>query len=1050
MSQTFQSDAAQPDATLSESVSGTDAIALSLAQIAVWQLDTATWQVSYNEDCARLLALPFGKTLAFAAFVHALSASHSLQLETSLQEFLNSPEQHLSLETGSFLFKAQKRKHTDPSAHLLTGVVLPARPTPPAPFISEYQSRGTDVGLFQIDLIEETISYTPALAKNLTGAADMNLSRNDFIRHIHPEDLPLRAKAYEEAMRTGDLHYEGRTIWNDGSIHWVRTIGSYNFNDARQPVTFFGIVQDITKEKLREQELRETESRFRNMIHQAPMAMALIMGRDLIVEVGNDKIFELWGKPTTDLGKPLLEILPEIADQPFPTLLLSVLDTGQPYVGENVQVELVRFGRLETAYFDFTYTPLRNQDDAVNGIMVLANEVTAQVLARKKVEDSEQHFISLIKEAPFATALYKGPEMVIDIANDAMIELWGKDDSVIGKKLALALPELEGQPFLDLLQKVYATGEAHHEKEARADLMVNGVLANFFFNYTYKPVFDAFGRVYAVLNMAFDVTAQVLAHRKLEESELFARSIIYNSPVGKLVLTGASQTVSIANENLLQLFGQTDAVLNQPFRTAFPNLYDGMHQQLMHVLQTGETFTANEASYQVTRAGQTETGYFNLIFKALPSAVGGYYGVIITVVDVTEQVRNRTRIAEAKEALKGAIELAELGTWEMNWPEQMVCYSDRLANWMGVAPDVPTPLSAAMASVHPDDQDRVQQLMDSALSKENYNSFNAEYRLIQPQTGTERIIHAQGMTYFDGSDKPVKMTGTARDVTQERQTHAALELEVKKRTAELNLLNMQLMDAVSELAAANEQLKRSNEDLAQYAHVASHDLQEPLRKIRMFSGMLLDQPAAMPVNGSLVQKINESAARMSLLIKDLLDYSRLLKTEDLKKKVDLNEVIRLILVDFELKIQEKKAIVTVDQLPEIDAVPLQMSQLFFNLIGNALKFSLADKVPEIHIGAGLMTAGEMYQYMPLLKNGEAYYHLTIRDNGIGFEEKYAQQIFEVFKRLHGRDIYPGSGIGLALCRRIVDNHQGSIFATSEPGTGTTFHILLPAGDRTVA
>lgn len=1044
MSESIPTDTTVPERPLSDFDSATESIVLSLAQIATWQLDSETFQVRINEDCARLLNLEASKEISFQRFVHVLSPTEKEDLKQTILAVVAGRQVVLNVQTSRFVFKAAAQPSGISGKMILAGVVLENKISKTGNFITDYESKGLEVGAFQIDLLKETMSYTPALAKNLTGRADRDLTREDFIRHIHPEDAHIRFLAYETALQTGDLHYEGRTIWNDDSVHWVRIIGSYSFNEAGVPVHLFGIVQDITDTKIRDRALRETETHFRNMIQQAPMAIALLMGRDMVVEVGNNKIFELWGKQTGMLGLPLMEVLPELKGQEFPKLLENVYNTGVPYFGESMRVELFRNGEMETSYFDFTYAPLCDQEGTITGIMVLANEVTAQVMARKKLEESERRFVTLIEEAPFATSLYKGKDMVIEIANDAMIRLWGKDSSVIGQKLALAIPELEGQPFLDLLDKVFTTGVAHHEKEARADLVVDGQLTTFYFNYTYKPIRDEHGQVYGILNMALDVTNQVLSHRKLEESELFAHSIIYNSPVAKLVLTGQEQVISIANENLLQLFGHTNAILNHSFQEVFPDLWLGMHEQLMHVLHTGETFTANEAPYPITRSGVTETHYFNVIFKALPSAGGGFYGVIITMVDVTEQVQSRTSIAEAKEALKGAIELAELGTWELDLKELLFYYSNRLAAWYGVAENTPVPMKQVLMTIHEEDRDRVSETFEKAYSSEQQHTFNSEYRLVHPHTGVTRILHAQGMTYLDLEGKPFKMTGTVRDVTKERQTQAALELEVKKRTAELNLLNKQLTDAVSELAAANEQLKRSNEDLAQYAHVASHDLQEPLRKIRMFSGMLKDQSVALPGNSSLVKKINESAERMSLLIKDLLDYSRLLKTEDLKKKVDLNEVISQVMVDFELRIQEKNATVTVEHLPEIEAVPLQMSQLFFNLIGNALKFSVAEREPVIRISSNVMNEGEINRFLPLLQTEGTYFHITISDNGIGFEDKYAQQIFEVFKRLHGRDVYPGSGIGLALCRRIVDNHQGHIFATSAPDNGTTFHLLLPA------
>jgi len=1017
--------------------------AIELTALAVWQLDVSTGLVSCNTSCRKLLLLPGETDLSLQQFLHVLPENDRHQLEANLARLAAGSQEKLRACMNHFLFSCKVITAADGQVQFIAGVVSKDQEPAPNETLVQKVMRGKSVGMFWINLADDSIEYTPALSAILTGTAETNLSRKDLVRHIHPEDKQAREEAYQRAAITGDLYYEGRTIWQDGSIHWVRTIGSYTFDETGKPAHLSGTLQDITEQKQQERSLYETEDRFRSMIDQAPMGIALLMGRELIVEVGNQKIFELWGKDPRVKGRPILEILPEIENQGFLELLQDVYNKGVPYYGNSFPARLVRNGNLEEGFFDFTYTPLRDRHGTVSGIMVLANEVTLQVQARKKLEESEQRFVNLIQEAPFATALYKGRDMVIEIANEAMIKLWGRDTSVIGEKLGEALPELEGQPFLQLLEHVFTTGQAHHEQEARAELLVNGKLSTFYFNYTYKPMRNEYGEIYAILNMAVDVTEQVLARRRLEDSELFAHSIIYNSPVAKMVVSGPEYTISIVNENVLEILGRDNDIVGQPLKEAVPLFWEALCSRLKRVTETGKTIAGFEEEYQVVKNGRLETGYFNSIFKSLPSVSGGYHGVIVTMVDITEQVRNRQRIAEAKEALRGAIELAELGTWEMDVPEDVFYYSERLCQWTGFNPGVPISREAGISVIHPEDRGVVVQAVEQSLQPGSKTPFNAEYRLIHPVTGEERIVHAQGITVFNLEGTPLKLTGTVRDVTKDRQLQAALELEVKKRTSELNLLNKQLTDAVSELAAANEQLRRSNEDLAQYAHVASHDLQEPLRKIRMFSGMLKEKGGAPAENSGLINKINQSAERMSLLIKDLLDYSRLLKTEDTKKIVDLNVVLSEVLVDFELTIREKGANVQVDTLPVIEAVPLQMNQLFFNLVGNALKFLVADRKPEIRINATLVDGQAIANYLPAATAGRPYYHIRVSDNGIGFEAKYAQQIFEVFKRLHGKDVYPGSGIGLALCRRIVDNHQGHIFATSEPDAGTTFHVILP-------
>lgn len=245
---------------------------------------------------------------------------------------------------------------------------------------------------------------------------------------------------------------------------------------------------------------------------------------------------------------------------------------------------------------------------------------------------------------------------------------------------------------------------------------------------------------------------------------------------------------------------------------------------------------------------------------------------------------------------------------------------------------------------------------------------------------------------------------------------------------------------VTDMTQANEKLQRlnadlekSNSDLEQFAYVASHDLQEPLRKIQTFSELSernLDNKEQLK---KYLAKVSSSAYRMTELIKAVLNYSRLVKNENLAfAEVDLNSILNSILSDLELMIEEKNAIISVDRLPVVQGIALQLHQLFLNLLSNSLKFT--ERRPEIKITSELVK-----------ENGSvAYLLLTLCDNGIGFDQKFEEKIFSIFQRLHHDKNIPGTGIGLALCKKIVENHRGRISVKSEVNKGTSFYIYLPA------
>jgi len=237
-----------------------------------------------------------------------------------------------------------------------------------------------------------------------------------------------------------------------------------------------------------------------------------------------------------------------------------------------------------------------------------------------------------------------------------------------------------------------------------------------------------------------------------------------------------------------------------------------------------------------------------------------------------------------------------------------------------------------------------------------------------------------------------------------------------------------------------EELARSNAELEQFAFVASHDLQEPLRKIRAFGDRLKTKCASVlpEESADYLDRMQNAAARMQTLINDLLTFSRVISRTEPFVPVDLAQVTREVLSDLEVRIEKTGATIEVGDLPKIEADPMQMRQLLQNLIGNALKFHPPNAKPIVRIHADLI-AGDFAEG-PLCQ-------LIVQDNGIGFDEKYLDKIFAVFQRLHGRQEYEGTGIGLAVCRRIEDRHKGSITARSQPGQGAKFIIQLPVRPR---
>ena len=296
---------------------------------------------------------------------------------------------------------------------------------------------------------------------------------------------------------------------------------------------------------------------------------------------------------------------------------------------------------------------------------------------------------------------------------------------------------------------------------------------------------------------------------------------------------------------------------------------------------------------------------------------------------------------------------------------------------------------------------------------------------------TEQLFHRK-----DGSSFPVEYVRTPI-LENNRQMGAVVifkDITERKRAEET-------------LARKAAELARSNGELEQFAYVASHDLQEPLRKIRAFGDRLKAKMDEGDVGEGreYLERMQSAAARMQTLINDLLTFSRVISTTEAFVPLDLAAVTREVLGDLEVRIEQTKAKIEVGDLPTIDADPMQMRQLLQNVIGNALKFQAPKAAPVVKITAEIVRAPFSNAAEPTADDEVCL--LSVQDNGIGFEEKYMDKIFAMFGRLHGRSEYEGTGVGLAVCRRITDRHSGTITAKSKPGEGATFIIRLPVRQR---
>lgn len=637
----------------------------------------------------------------------------------------------------------------------------------------------------------------------------------------------------------------------------------------------------------------------RELFDDVAAIIVVFQGKDHVFEYCNKIYYKIIGSNENIIGLSVKEALPELSGQGIYELLDNVYTTGKPVeIAEMVvDIDVEGNGTLTKMYFNLLCKPLKNDKNNTTGIFVHAVDVTELVKERKNAQENADKFRNLIMTAPIATSMYTGSELKIEIANDKMISVMGKNKSIIGKKLIDALPELIGQPFLEILNNVYQTGKPYHAQEQKAVLEINNELLTFWFDLDYNPLFNKEGQVYGILNMAVDVT-----HR----------------------------------------------------------------------------------------------------FKA------------------------KQKLALAEEKLRSTIEGANLGTWEYNIVNGKIAMNQKLMDWRGIKSTENLTLKDMLDSTL--NAQKVKPVLDDAFALNNFTVVDTEYDILNQETGDTKRFRSVGRTFLNEDNKPVLMAGITYDITLQRDTENLMQEKIKNKTLELE--------------NANNDLLQLNANLEQFVYVASHDLQEPLRKINIFSGMLQNRIEKLDEESKVyLNKIEKAAKRMSLLINDLLEFSRINSKDLVFIPTDLNKIISDIVIDYELLINQKSAEISVESLPIIEAIPLQMNQLFYNIIGNALKFTKETGSVRINIFC-VMPAREEIAAMRLHEN-ISYCKISIEDNGIGFDQKYKHQIFEIFQRLHGKQEYAGTGIGLSLAKKIIDNHGGGIAAQAKENIGAIFNIYLP-------
>jgi PAS domain S-box-containing protein len=627
-----------------------------------------------------------------------------------------------------------------------------------------------------------------------------------------------------------------------------------------------------------------------------------------------------------------------------------------------------------------------------------------------------------------AIATFHGPSFIIDTINKTALEIWGKTyEQVINKPVFEVSPELE-DGFKTILSEIYTTGKPFITNEMPAQIKRTGKPDMAYFNSIYEPLRDLDNKIYGIISIGTEVTESVMGRKQIEASEQRFRNILSQSLMAIAIYKGPEMVVTFANESMLHVLGKGNAVLNKPLLEGVPELKDQVFPKLLADVYTkGMPFEGFETKTILVRNEIPVNAYFNFVYQPYREIDDTITGITVLATEVTEQVLAKKQIEESEKQFRIFADSIQNLAWIANGEGWIYWYNQQWYDYTGTTLEEMQGWGWAKVH-HPDHIEKVVAFAKEVWKKDE--AFEQTFPL-RRHDGEYRWFLTRAFPVKDVNGNIERWIGTNTDITMQKTFTEELETKVKERTEELQEKN-----AALELA---------NAELASFSSIASHDLKEPLRKIQSFGKLIIETIETENVSDKTLDYFNRiisAAERMQNLINSLLEFSYINSTEKIFEPCDLNTLVVESENDLLISISEKAAIIEHENLPVIMGVYIQISQLITNLLSNAVKYSRPGIKPLIKITSSIME-GNIIEHFSANKQMK-YHAIKFADNGIGFEQKYANKIFELFQRLHGKNQYSGTGIGLGIVKKIVTNHDGFIIAEGKPGIGSTFTIYIPA------
>jgi PAS domain S-box-containing protein len=819
--------------------------------------------------------------------------------------------------------------------------------------------------------------------------AETWLTRERWLELIHPADRERVETEQRLAMEQGkpyDIQF--RVVWPDGAVHWLLCRGKIFHDEGARKTE---VTVDITERKRAEVALQEFFS-----LSRSPMS---ILGYDGSIKRVNAASIRILGFTAEEFADhPRLECFhPD--DRPMMEDEFRKLITR----GGDAEFEC-RGLRKDGSFVSLVVSATAVPDEKL--IFTAAYDITERKRAEEALRESEAKFRDLFDDAPVA---YHELDMggVIRRVNRAECALLGYEagemlgrpvwEFVVGADREASREairrKLSGEQPLALVQRRYLRRDGGELWTEVHDILVR----------------NAAGETTGIRTALLDITERKRAEEALWESRERLRSITDSAQDAILMMDhrGAISYWNLAAESIFG-YRSEEAIGENLHKLLAPERYLEAHRAALP--EFSRTGRGNVIGKTVEMAARRKDGREISVELSLSAvSLNGEWQAVGTVRDITERKRAEEALRANEYILSESQSIAHVGSWSWELPigTGVCAWTPETYRVFGVSPDTFIPTAETFPSViHPDDRAAMQAWIGACLAGEEPPDL--EFRIASQDEGV-RYVLGRGHLERDAENKPIRMTGIAQDITERHRMTEALKLNVEK-------------------------LARSNEELERFAYVASHDLQEPLRMVASFTQLLakrysgrLDETADRYIHYAV-----DGAKRMQELIADLLAYSRVNSKELDLRQTGCEAVVLGAMRNLQVAIEESGACIDWDPLPELCVDQGQLTQVFQNLLANAIKFRRKEDCPRIHISA--------------VDSGVEWL-ISVRDNGIGIDPRHAERVFQMFQRLHTRAEYPGTGIGLAVCKKVIERHGGKLWVESEPGAGSTFRFAIPKPER---